>query len=647
MVMIAGVRMDMPSDIPDRAVHSGKAQKRIGAAAIVAIVTVALAKASQEFLEQVAPDKGHAISVIIACALLSFVAAIAIALYPKKPLTFFSRSFPRSYALVGRIRLGKKLHIILCLLLTASIVYFFGSRTNIWRLGWSWWNGPKVDLSSRDQNHTFRPAVNLPWFTYGQDFGQAHGWGWAGVSTNRSRLAATFKRLRQSGVHYVLWFLLFDGRGALEFDSNGYVTGLDPAFFRDYDVAIDVAREQDMGIVWVLLDYYFMFPAKQENGASMFGHADVIEQPDKRESFLNNALKPILRRYPVESQIVGWVLVNEPENALKNGALSHESLQAFMHEASALIRQTTYRQPVSVSAGDLESLLEYAETLSSEFDFFIFHHYESFLPPPVSHIRNLLSQENDKPIYIGEFDIKKPPVITNEFVTWSQRLGYAGLWPWNPNNDQGSDRGPVLLSYEEWKIICDSINTRGRSARQLQVDFEKRHTVGFDSLNETLPQEIDWWNRHWAMTVIPEVNRNLSRWQAETHFSEDQYEENRRWESEKIRWQNILSHRKAEKEQELSLANESSVRDKKLLDAAGVDSSKRWLNNVEAELRRIETELQNQQKDLEIARQRARLTRSLADYYRYRSKWAKALYLDFWEAEKKFEARQADRASVF
>lgn len=631
--------MNTPSDMPDHGTPSGKAQKILGAAVPVVIVTVALAKTSQEVLEQIAPDEGRAISVIILCALLSFAAAIAAVLFRKKLLTFFSRSFPRSSALVGRMRLRKKSYIILYLLLTASIVYFFGLRTNIWRLGWSWWNGPKVDLSSRDQNHTFQPAVNLPWFNYGQDFGQAPGWEWAGVSTSRSRLAATFKSLRQSGVHYVLWFLLFDGRGALKFDSNGYVIGLDSRFFRDYDTAIDVAREQDMGIVWVLLDYYFMFPAKQENGVSLFGHADVIEQPDRRESFLNNALKPILRRYPVESQIVGWVLVNEPENALKNGALSPESLQAFMHEASTLIRQTTYRQPVSVSTADLESLLEYAGTRSPEFDFFIFHHYESFLPPPVSHIRNLLPEENDKPIYIGEFDIKKPPVTTNEFVTWSQRLGYAGLWPWNPNANQGGDQGSVLPPYEEWKSICDSINTRGHSARQLQEDFEKRHTAGFDSLNETLPQEIDWWNQHWIMTVIPVVNRNISRWQAETLFLEDQYEENRRWESGKIKWQNILSHRKAEKERELILANESSIRDGKLPDAAGMDRSKRWVDDVETELQRIETEFQNQQKDLEIARRRARLNRSLADYYRYRSNGAKALYLDFWEAEKKFEVR--------
>ncbi|HEX8089932.1 MAG TPA: hypothetical protein VF762_13815, partial [Blastocatellia bacterium] len=243
--------MVTPSNMPDRRAPSGKAQKTIGVAAIVVIVTVALVKTFQEILEQILPDKGRALSIIIICAILSSAAGTAVGLSRKKLLTFFSRSFPRLSALACRIRLRKKFYIILYLLLTVSIVYFFGSRTHIWRLGRSWWNGPKVDLSSRDQNHTFQPAVNLPWFNYGQDFGQVQGWGWAGVSTNRSRLAATFKRLRQSGIDYVLWFLLFDGRGALKFDSDGYVTGLDPTFFKDYDAAIDIAREQDMGVVWV------------------------------------------------------------------------------------------------------------------------------------------------------------------------------------------------------------------------------------------------------------------------------------------------------------------------------------------------------------------------------------------------------------
>ncbi|HEX5731537.1 MAG TPA: hypothetical protein VF131_01790 [Blastocatellia bacterium] len=592
------------------------ARKALGAAATVTIVAITLIKITQEFFDQAAPDEGRKISVIIISASLCLAASVAISLYREKLPTLFKLSFPRLAARADRIGFRKEVFIIIYLLVAASILCCVGPKTNIWRLGRSWWHGPKVDLISRDPDHTFQFAINLPWFKYGQDFGQVDAWGRAGVSENRSDFASTFKKLRQSGVDYVLWFLLFDGRGALEFDANGYVTGLDSTFFEDYDAAIEVARENEIGIVWVLLDFYFMFPARQENGASLFGHADVIEQSNKRASFLNNALKPILRRYPVESHIVGWVLVNEPEHALKDGNVSPESLRMFIHEASALIKQNTWRQPVSVGAADLESLMEYAGTYSADLDFYVFHHYELFLPPPVSHIRNLLAEESDKPIYIGEFNIKSPAVTANEFVIWSQRLGYAGLWPWNPNATGECDTGSVIPAYEEWKSISDSINTRVHSVKRLHEEFEKRH-ISSNFLAEGLRQEIDWWNRHWTTTVIPKVNDNISQWQSKTLFSEGEHEKNRRWESEKLRWQNVLNHRKAEIGREL--------KDRKRVD------------DLKSELERIEIELQRQQTDLETARQRAKLNLSLANYYRYRSVWAKALYWNYWEAARRFE----------
>lgn len=624
-------------DLSDLRVHStGVASNRVRkvkAAALFVTLTVALIGTLEEVTRSMLPTHWYEPRVVFICALLSVVLAA--------PLSWFLKRLWLKANRFSSAGNESKRHcralapLLACLLVTGLTVVFIGSHTVIWRIASSWWSGPQVDLTSREPEQTFQPIVNLPWLNYGQDFGQVSPWSWIGASKNRATLEVTFARLRQGGVQCVLWFLLCDGR-SLDIDRNGYVKGVGSKFFEDYDAALEVARKHRLGIIWVLIDHYFMYPPKEDNGASLFGNADIIEQSDKRQSFLSNALEPILRRYPYESQIVGWVLINEPENAIKQGYISTEAIQTFTHEAARLIRQATHRQPVSIASTDLESLVESSGKHAGTLDFIIFHHYEQFLPPPAPWVRDLMAAGEDKPIYIGEFDIDNPSVPIAQFVRWTQAIGYAGVWPWsaNPNANRDPKEADASSLGRNVAAVSEMIGTTNDRVSLLRREFERRRGAPPDALSRSFDNDMSWWIQHWSKIAVPKVLENKNHWISGAFLEEGKYEENRLWESNKLQWQDILAKRKAVKQKELGYAEKSLSENESFHDENGIANSRTWVERVKRELNNIEAEIRNQEEGLQTARQRIALHQSLANYYRYKVKWVEALYEKFWEGEK-------------
>jgi hypothetical protein len=617
----------------------GESLKRIrekfGLTPLFVSLTLVLIRAFDEVTKILLPSSWYDLPVVALCVLLSLLLAAAFSRLSKKLLLKARLSFLGRHDATARPRIHSVASFLAYLVATAFTIVFIGSHTVIWHIASSWWNGPQIDLTSRVPEQTFQPIVNLPWFNYGQDFGHVSPWSWVGASRNRAVIEQTFDRLSEGGVRCVLWFLLCDGR-SLEIDPNGYVIGVGSKFFEDYDAALEIARKYRVGIIWVVIDHYFMHPAKEDKGASLFGNADIIEQSDKRQSFLNNALRPILRRYPYESQIAGWVLINEPENAIKQGYVSSGAIGEFTHEAATLIKQSTHRQPVSIACTDLESLIEYSGKYAADVDFFIFHHYEQFLPPPVSRVRELMAGGNDKPIYIGEFDIDDPPVSIPQLVRWVPTLGYAGVWPWSANPEANrSPKQPAQSSIgQNVTAVSEMITAGNDTASLLRREFERNRRAIRDALTPSFDDDLNWWIQHWSTIVMPEVVKNKNQWVSDATLENAKHEENSLWESDKLQWQDVLAKRKAEKQMELDYAEKILRENESVNDVNGAANSRKWVERIKGELKKIEAEIRSQEKDLQTARQRIALHQSLSNYYRYRLKWAEALYEKFWEAEK-------------
>ena len=290
---------------------------------------------------------------------------------------------------------------------------------------------PRIDLGHPGVRP--EPVINLAWWHYRQDFGDVKGWQSRGVSRNRQQVSDGLRELKQAGASTVVWFLLADGGASPDFDALGNITTLDPSFFADYREAIKLAEQHGLSIVWVLMDHLWAKPLSMENGAPIFGHSQIIENPTNHAQFLEHVLDPILK---IDSpNIAAWIVINEPEVMLQEGWVSEDHLITFLEATAKRIKLRQPHKPVSIGHVDLEAMIAFQDKHSDiPQDFLNFHHYKSYLPPPIAQLRKRLNN-TEKPIYLGEFNLNEDALQrpTNDLAVlsgWVRQLGYAGLWPW-------------------------------------------------------------------------------------------------------------------------------------------------------------------------------------------------------------------------
>ncbi len=286
---------------------------------------------------------------------------------------------------------------------------------------------PIVDLKSG------RPAaiLNLPWFEYRRDFGKPAQWEHRGVALRREEVGRRFAELHDAGVQGVVWFLLADGGGALRFDSDGGMIGLEPSFLDDFKAGLAIAEQNQMAVVWVLMDHLWMKPAEFSGGAQLFGHASLIEDAAEQKVFFERVLDPVLTLGSASAATAGWIVMNEPEVALGEGWVIEEQLFPFLVAAAVRIKAKRPASLVSIGHTDFEAMVYFQSQHRGAVNFLTFHHYRDYLPPA--------KPKDELPVYVGEFnvcDTKLGRMSTDlkTAVASARGLGYAGAWPWGLND---------------------------------------------------------------------------------------------------------------------------------------------------------------------------------------------------------------------
>ena len=271
----------------------------------------------------------------------------------------------------------------------------------------------------------FLIGANLPWVHYGIDFG-ANAWrpgGGISQPDERAQLERVFAQLAASGMRYVRWFLLCDGRAGIDFGTGGRPHGLDGFVFRDIDTAIAIANLHGIRIMFVLLDFLWCHAARATRGVQMGGRADVLANADSRRALLDTVLRPILERYGDEPQILAWDIVNEPEWIKTVDAID---LRAFVADSIALIHSTTMH-PVTVGSAGVRWRASYSDL---DLDFYQVHWYDSLKhqPPLETPVAQL---GFDRPVLLGEFPTRGSKWTHGEIVDAARAAGYSGAFYWS------------------------------------------------------------------------------------------------------------------------------------------------------------------------------------------------------------------------
>ncbi len=240
-------------------------------------------------------------------------------------------------------------------------------------------------------------------------------------------------------------FIFGNGAASPEFAPDGSVAGLEESFFEDFDVLVQTAEQYGLLLVPVLLDYGWLNEAELVGDVRVGGHSDVIRDPAKRQTFLDNALRPLIQRYCGRTDVFwAWDIINEPEWAITDLPTSYVEprsgrrqasdpvtsvqMKDFVEACALVIHEVCPSQSVTVGSARLKWLREWQ---NRNMDIYQFHWYDPFaseepLPWPPACTLGL-----DKPVFIGEVPTKDTVHPPGDFLDAACQGGYEGLLYWS------------------------------------------------------------------------------------------------------------------------------------------------------------------------------------------------------------------------
>jgi hypothetical protein len=291
----------------------------------------------------------------------------------------------------------------------------------------------------------FPPGANLPWQSYGGDFG-ANAWQPGGglASGDRSaQLEPQLELIADNGACIVRWFLLCDGRAGLRLDSDGRARGLDGFVLRDVDAALRLLDRHRLQGMFVLTDFNWFKRPQVVNGVRMFGKRSLVKKADRCRELLDLVVTPLLEHFAKAPQIHSWDVLNEPEWAVlglgtvdPRAALLDSEMRAYLADLVGCVRAAT-RHPVTVGLASPRGL-GLVRTL--ELDFYQWHWYDS-VEKHTPLTRPVAQYGVDRPVLLGEFPTRGSARGHEDIRLASAAAGYAAAWPWSVlATDASTDR---------------------------------------------------------------------------------------------------------------------------------------------------------------------------------------------------------------
>lgn len=302
---------------------------------------------------------------------------------------------------------------------------------------------------------TFHVGANLPWVTYGCDFGRSHRFPDGGLARrgDLGEVGAVLARAAGAGVSVLRWFLFCDGRAGVVFDERGWPARVHDEVWRDVDAALRLADAAGLELVPVVFDFHW-WRAPAGMPAVPPGRAAGLADPFGREALLDRVLAPVVRRYGGEPAIRAWDLVNEPEwITLGLGdwdprrAFDAGDVRAFVRGGVEVVHAET-GHACTVGSASFRWLTLVA---GLGLDVYQAHWYDRLdgraplgtpIDPAVCGV----------PVVLGEFPTRGSRRTTADILETARASGYAGAWLWSLlANDEATDAEAGTRGVAEWR----------------------------------------------------------------------------------------------------------------------------------------------------------------------------------------------------
>jgi hypothetical protein len=298
-------------------------------------------------------------------------------------------------------------------------------------------------------------GINYPWTifegrpNYGCDFGRNQWDSHAGVIAHIDEVRDDFRAMAEGGIEVVRWFVFTDGRGGVEWNSDGELLGIAKQFDEDMRAALDIAAATNVRLCLVLVDFAWL------------DHADrrrALESP----AFIERVLDPVLARFGRDPSIHSFDIINEPDWVTrelatdpKRAVWSLDQLRTFVSGVSTRISATSNAY-ITLGGGRVKFAKEWDDPIYG-LDFVQVHSY----PDVRYQDRDVLLFEKTaadfgltKPLLIGEFpsdprqhpaEHLSPAYTLEDYVKLARDGGYLGAWAWSFNGvDAFGSPAPAL-----------------------------------------------------------------------------------------------------------------------------------------------------------------------------------------------------------
>lgn len=278
-------------------------------------------------------------------------------------------------------------------------------------------------------------GVNLPWLTYGCDFGRSAWRPAGGVSepATRAALRGQLGRLAGRGIDLVRWFVLCDGRSGVRVAADGTPAGVDDRVPADIDAALEELDRAGMRAIFVLLDFLLAASPRADTGVQLGGRRNWLADAGGRARLVDLVLRPIVERCGRTAPVAAWDVLNEPEWITRGYAwhgaarrVPRRQMRRFFADAVAMIHaSSTFPATVGLASAAGLGLVREADL-----DLFQVHWYDRValrwpLETPAAHYGL------DRPLLLGEYPTRGSRRTAGDIVDTVRRAGFAGALAWS------------------------------------------------------------------------------------------------------------------------------------------------------------------------------------------------------------------------
>ncbi len=196
-------------------------------------------------------------------------------------------------------------------------------------------------------------GANIPWNSFGMDFGTHPSWG---AGYDATWWNNTFAALKAQKINAARIWVHCDGRASPEFNSSGDVTGLDSNFIPNLQDMLDKANANGVKVQLCLWSFDMCNDNTGSAGPYAGKHHTLITNTTYLSNYITRALNPMLDGIVSKPALAVIEVINEPEWAITEGGasttykVSRDQMRAFVQAIRNAVKAKTSKNVTVGSA---------------------------------------------------------------------------------------------------------------------------------------------------------------------------------------------------------------------------------------------------------------------------------------------------------